>query len=243
MIGSSNLMVSIGSVEVKKRVYSIIQRLQPDYWLQIDMIDYKDACENHKTWIDLLTFLNWYAHSFKPKYYLEIGVRRGRSMAQVLIESPNTSVFGFDIWQLAYGSDIENGIYTSNPGRDFVMKEFHNLGILNELMLIDGPSQETLVDFFENPNFPKEIDLITVDGDHDYQGAKIDLSNAFKLLAPGGALVFDDINHPYHVELGELWEEFKKLFSDYLFIQDSFNKGVGIAFRPPFPDEKSVICP
>ena len=231
---TSKLLSSIGSAEVKGRVYSIIQRLQSDYWLEIDLKDFKHAQENNKTWFDLITVLNWYAHNFKPKYYLEVGVRRGRSMAQVLVESPNTEVFGFDIWRLDYGTDIVNGVYVTSPGRDFVLDEFRRLGVSKAPLLIDGISQKTLVDFFNNPDFPKEIDLIAVDGDHTYLGAKSDLDIAFKRLSPGGALIFDDINHEYHIELGVLWKEFKLLYPDHLFIQDSFNRGVGVAFRPPF---------
>jgi len=225
---------SIGSAEVKKRTYSIIQKLSPDYWLEIDIKEYKDAYEKNKTWIDLLTVLNWYAYTFKPKYYLEIGVRRGRSMAQVLVESPDTTAFGFDIWLPNYGSDVEKGIKVKNPGRDFVLKEFRNLGVSKEPTLIDGASQKTLGRFIHNPDYPREINLITVDGDHTYLGAKVDLINAFLLLAPGGALVFDDINHPSHMELGGLWEEFKAKYPDYLFIQDSYIRGIGVAFKPPF---------
>jgi len=243
MPNTVELLSSIGSVDVKKRVCSIIQRLRADYWLEIDVKDYKNAYEKGEPWVDLLSVLNWYAYNFKPKYYLEIGVRRGRSMAQVLVESPNTEGFGFDVWSPSYGSDIKRGIKVKNPGPNFVLEEFRNLGISKVPTLIDGVSQKTLGRFIHNPDRPDKINLINVDGDHTYIGAKVDLINAFLILAPGGALVFDDISHAVHgAELKGLWGEFKQKHPDHFFIESDFSqlpdtqsqRGVGIVFKPPF---------
>ncbi|MGK7900468.1 MAG: class I SAM-dependent methyltransferase, partial [Hormoscilla sp.] len=222
------LVYSITEREVKQRVYAIIDRLTPDYWLlRNDLTPYAEAAQAESNWFDLISFLNWYAHNFKPRNYLEVGVRRGRSLAQVLVESPETKAYGFDMW-------IENYAGVENPGSEFVVSELKKLGVNNLPTLIQGNSHETLPSFFANPENPQELDLINIDGDHSYVGAKMDLDIAFAHLAPGGAVVFDDIRHHAHPELGGLWNEYKSKYKDYIFIEDSYGTGTGVAFKPPF---------
>jgi len=222
------LVASITDREVKQRVYTIISSLTADYWLlRNDLTPYAEASQLESNWFDLISFLNWYAHNFNPRNYIEVGVRRGRSIAQVLVESPETKAYGFDIW-------IENYAGVDNPGPEFVVSELKKLGVNNQPTLIRGNSHETLPSFFANPENPQEFDLINIDGDHSYSGAKMDLDIAFAHLAPGGAVVFDDIRHHAHPELGGLWNEYKSKYKDYLFIEDSYGTGTGVAFKPPF---------
>lgn len=234
---------SLGKLDVKKRVLDVISDLQKDYWLERDIENYQNALDKELSWFDTPTFLNWYAHHFKPTNFLEVGVRRGRSMSQVLVESPETKAYGFDLWMSYYASILENGVYPIvNPGAAFVIGELKKLGVINLPLLIDGNSHETLPAFWSDANNPEQFELINIDGDHSYEGAKLDLDIAFEHLAPGGALVFDDINHPTHPELKGLWDEYKVKFADYLFIEDSYVPGSGIAFRPPFDKLEKLIA-
>ncbi|MCT7965209.1 glycosyltransferase [Laspinema sp. D1] len=221
------LVQAIASLQVKQRVYAILTQLTSDRWMQSDLERYADPSQTNAGWFDSISFLNWYAHNFKPKHYLEVGVRRGRSLAQVLAESPQTQAYGFDLW-------IDNYAGVANPGPDFVCSELRKLGIQNLPTLISGNSHQTLPNFFADPRQIQEFDLINIDGDHSYSGAKEDLEIAFAHLATGGALMFDDITHPAHPELRELWDEYREKFKDYLFIEDAFGTGTGVAFKPPF---------
>jgi glycosyltransferase involved in cell wall biosynthesis/SAM-dependent methyltransferase len=221
------LIDSIRASTVKHRVYALISKLTTDQWLNLDLQKYFAKQENISNWFDSVSFLNWYAHSFKPRNYLEVGVRRGRSIAQVLVESPDAEVYGFDMWISDYAD-------APNPGPEFVMEELGKLNIKKLPTLIMGDSHETLPLFFADPNKPQEFDLINIDGDHSYDGAKLDLEIAFAHLAPGGALLFDDIRHNGCPELGPLWNEFKAKFPDYIFIEDYSGTGTGIGFKPPF---------
>jgi hypothetical protein len=117
-------------------------------------------------------------------------------MAQVLIESPQTKAFGFDLWIPDYGSIPDKGIVGVNPGPEFVEQELRNAGVTLLPKLVSGSSHETLPAFFNSAGSPQSIDLIFVDGDHSVVGARKDLNTAFEHLAPGGALVFDDLNNP-----------------------------------------------
>ena len=49
------------------------------------------------------------------------------------------------------------------------------------------------------------FDLITVDGDHTPRGARRDILDVLPRLRIGGVLVFDDVRHPYHPKLGDVW--------------------------------------
>ena len=235
---SETVLQTLCEGKVKERVSSIIARLEMDYWLERNLPRYSD----HATpWFDAVVFLNWYAHTFQPAHYLEVGVRRGRSLSQVLAESPATLAYGFDLWIADYGSVPGKGIRTANPGPDFVRAELAKVGVTAKPILISGNSHDTLPRFFRDARNPAWFELILVDGDHTRDGARLDLDIAFEHLAPGGALVFDDIRHPECGGLGSLWEEYKKKFVDYLFIEDASGTGTGAAFRPPFDRLRSLV--
>ncbi|MFZ3138518.1 MAG: putative sugar O-methyltransferase, partial [Thermodesulfovibrionales bacterium] len=229
-----SILKSLTDVSVKRRVLSWISRLEQDYWLKGDIEKYENVQSAESAWFETIVVLNWFAHNFKPANYLEVGVRRGRSIVQVLGESPSTKAFGFDIWIEDYGSIPEQNIHTTNPGPEFVLSELKKLNISSEPTLFKGNSHETLPSFFADSNNPQYYDLINVDGDHTYYGAKLDLDVAFEHLAPDGALVFDDINHHAHPELRGLWNEYKEKYPEYIFVEDMHGTGTAVAFKPPF---------
>jgi predicted O-methyltransferase YrrM len=222
-----DLIADIGCVKNKELVLDLIQRLTPDSYLYRNIENYKRSIEQRATWFDNLTFLNWYARTFRPKHYLEVGVRRGRSIVQVLSASPETTAYGFDMWIADYAGE-------PNEGPNFVLSELRKAGIASSPTFISGDSKLTLPHFFTNRSNPQQLDLIQIDGDHSYAGAKADLDIAFDHLAPGGAIVFDDINHPSHPYLLPLWQEYRQRYPEYLFIEDMSGNGTGCCFKPPF---------
>ena len=228
------LMAACGSIPVKHRVLSVLRSLTPDHWLEGNLRQFADACRTGQTWTDAVTMLNWWARAMRPRTYLEIGVRRGRSMAQVLTESPGTHAWGFDLWLAGYGSVPEQGIVVENPGPDFVRAELERIGAGSSVELVVGCSHRTVPEFLASDVAPAEFDLILVDGDHTPDGARADLEQAFSRVGPGGAILFDDISHPSHPELLGVWNEFKSARPDWLFAEDRARSGIAIAMRPPF---------
>lgn len=173
---------------------------------------------------DIVTVLLALSKMLEPKRYLEIGVRRGRSSCAVASSATECSMFLFDMW-------VHNYAGMDNPGPDFVLSELAKVGHKGECRFVDGNSHDTLPRFFdENPSI--SFDLITVDGDHTLQGAAQDLRDVLPRLTVGGAVVFDDICHPAHPGLNDVWREMvcqDSRFSSFTY--DDAGYGVGFALR------------
>ena len=153
---------------------------------------------------DLACALNYLAERHQPRTYLEIGVRRGKSMAQVVTRQPSCDIVGIDFWLSPYGG-------VENPGPDFVRTEMSGLGHRGSLTLLSGDSRTVLPRLIaEDPK--RRFDLITVDGDHTDEGAWADLTTTVGLLNPGGWLLFDDLVHPLHTLL-PVWEKFRDSYA------------------------------
>jgi predicted O-methyltransferase YrrM len=173
---------------------------------------------------DILTALAAAAELLRPRSYLEIGVRRGRSLAVVGAAAPDCALVGIDLWQPGYAG-------MENPGPGLVRSEVAAAGHRGELELLTGDSHEVLPALFEErPELA--FDLVTVDGDHSPRGAEQDLEDVLPRLRIGGALVFDDLRHPTHPELDAVWRgtvEARRGLSTWRF--DDVGYGVGVAVR------------
>lgn len=142
-----------------------------------------------------------------PESYLEVGVREGDSLKAVLsIHKPNFLVL-CDTWGSTYGG-------TGRGNANHIKKLLKEVGFEGKLMIFNESSHVAL------PKITcKRFDLINIDGDHSYNGALTDLRNAWKLLNPGGILVFDDIIHPDHKYLEDCINNFIKETSDALVLK------------------------
>lgn len=139
----------------------------------------------HWRYADSTTVLVAASMAIRPKAYLEIGVRRGRSSAVVGALCPDCAICGFDLWLPDYAG-------APNPGPDFVRRELRKVGHAGEVTFVSGDSKSTVPGFLaQHPDL--FFDLITVDGDHSVAGAARDLANVLPRLKVGGVIVFDDI--------------------------------------------------
>jgi predicted O-methyltransferase YrrM len=218
------------SEKVQREVLRIMKLLEPDAYLPWNIQFYEIALERFDSnWVhaDILTALNAAANILQPANYLEIGTRRGRSLAQVAAASLNSDIYSFDIWVKDYAG-------SENPGPDFVAGELHKVGYTKKPIFINGNSHETLPEFFaQNPGMM--FDLICVDGDHERMGARQDLVDVLPHLNIGGAIVFDDIIHPYHRYLRDVWHEAAELDQGLLTYEhmDTFpGVAIGVRFAP-----------
>jgi len=138
------------------------------------------------------------AELIQPRTYLEVGSRRGWSLAQVFAACPTVAAHVFELWQAGYGGTAQGSPYYI---RDKIRQVIGPERDLN-LTFVSGSSHDTLPEFFAQSTGEMTFDLITVDGDHSRLGAWWDLTDLFPHVAVGGALVFDDLEHPGDEDLG-----------------------------------------
>ena len=231
-----HLLLSVTTVENKSKdvftaqdVLSITQLLEPDDYLVHIRNFYKEGIKRFGDdwrYADILTTLAAATRLSKPGRYMEIGVRRGRSMAMVANLQPTCELYGFDMW-------VENYAGMPNPGTEFVKSEMKKVGHRGKITMITGDSHETLPAFFEgNPGIT--FDLITVDGDHSEEGAAQDIQDVLPYLSIGGMIVFDDICHPSHPELLDVWKKLitdNPCFASYTYKDLGFGVALGIRKR------------
>ena len=222
---------SLGKIFVQSRFVEsardLLQRLTPDAYADYLVKFYKEGLGRFgEEWeyADIVTILLGLTEVIAPRRYLEIGVRRGRSVCAVASLAPRCHLTLLDMWISDYA-----GI--KNPGPEFVKNELSKVGFQGCCDFINGNSHETLPRYF-SANTNAVFDLITVDGDHSEWGATQDLCDILPHLAIGGAVVFDDVSHPDHPELRAVWQRIvveDRRFSSWTY--DEVGYGVGFAIR------------
>ncbi len=227
IIGPSTVGGRATSAGCVRGVIDVLRALEPDDYTRYLLAYYETGLARFGDdwrYADITTVLLAAAEISKPKDYLEIGVRRGRSMAMVAAAAPDCAVVGFDLWEAGYAG-------MDNPGPDFVRAQMGALGHKGKLELISGDSHVTVPAYFES-HPDASFDLITVDGDHTKRGAAQDLRAIVPRLRVGGILVFDDIVHPQHSYLADVWHS--QIVSDNSFACWGFTElgyGVALAVR------------
>lgn len=195
--------------ENKRFVLATLDKLEPDPW-KAEIISFIES-ETVNIWLTLA----YLAKLLKVDRYLEVGVRRGFSMAIVAARRPKANVIGFDKW-------IQDYANTANPGPDFVRGELQQLGHKGVAEFVNGDSAETLPAYKPAVLYP----LILVDGDHTEQGAYRDISACLNFLAPGGYLVVDDLQDP------EVMTAWTRVLGEAVDVESWQAGRVGVMFRP-----------
>ncbi|HSH58352.1 MAG TPA: class I SAM-dependent methyltransferase [Acidimicrobiales bacterium] len=189
----------------------------------------------------------------RPASYLEIGTRRGWSLAQVFAEAPGVTAYVCDLWIEGYG-----GFDQGTPA--FIVEVLRRAVPQIErptVSFLSGNSHDILRDWFEGklqdlPTAPREFDLVALDGDHSRVGVWWDLLDVVDRVAVGGALIFDDLDELGHGEaspvptstyerqplpgsvdtLMDLWLYFQSKYPNFVCWTNVQGKlGAGIALR------------
>lgn len=161
--------------ENQRYVKSVLGKLDDDPYKAdiLGMIERSEA----NPWVTL----GYLAKVAKPKRYLEVGVRRGFSLAIVASRCKTAHLVGIDLW-------IPNYAGVANPGPDFVREQIALTGHKGELDLVSGNSHQVL------PTLTDQFDLIFLDGDHTAEGVYQDVITGLNRLLPGGYLIVDDLH-------------------------------------------------
>jgi len=125
-----------------------------------------------------------------PKTIFEIGTFRGRTALNFALNSPpDCIIYTLDLppeakqaaMQRAFAHDA-NIIRASTPGVDYAGKD-----VSAKIVQLYGNSLE-----FDFSTYLGKMDMVYVDGAHDYEAVRIDTINAMKMIKPGGVVLWDD---------------------------------------------------
>ena len=226
LLGRETIKNLISNNEVIKEALLILKKLESNHDVEFISEFYEKGLRLYgDKWVyaDINTALLGLSKIMDIENYMEIGVRRGRSLCMLGSQKKTANLYGFDMW-------IEDYHNSPNPGPDFVNKELDKFNFQGKVNFINGDSKTTVPNFFkENPNL--FFDLITIDGDHSLKGAYRDIKNVLPRLKIGGAIVFDDISSHEHLYLKKLWTKEiknKNNFYSYEFTDAGLGIAVGI---------------
>jgi len=164
---------------------------------------------------DIYHFAWEWAIDHKPRRILEVGVRTGLSICQLM-----SAYIDYSVIEKVVLCDLFNDGYTSP---ELVKINLKALNIpINKVEFLVGDSRELI------PKLTDKFDYILVDGDHTPDGALSDLTNVYPLIDQGGVIVFDDITED-GMGLLHVWNDFKSAHQDEFEWHEDLN-GKGIAW-------------
>lgn len=132
----------------------------------------------------------------RPRVIVEIGTHRGQNAIQMI---QTASVFhrlseiqyiGFDLFEELTREELEREFSLEPPPYEQVRKTLESLGA--SVRLFQGYSQDTLPRFVEDPERPKEVDFVFVDGGHSIETIASDWASVRRLMSAETVVVFDD---------------------------------------------------
>ena len=168
----------------------------------------------------------------RPRTVLEIGTARGGTLfLWTRAAVGDATIISIDLPGGLYGGGYPflRSILYKNLGKDeqqiiLLRRDSHDrktLGIVRDLL------------------GNRLLDFLFIDGDHTYEGVKMDYEMYSPLVRPGGIIAFHDIvEHPRHLNVGvpRFWQELKKNLpkDKYLEIVKDWNQGwagIGVIFK------------
>lgn len=124
-----------------------------------------------------------YGYNFKPKSYLEFGLRYGYSMIAVMRGALAAGTY------VEYASAVDAEIY-STIGSNLIAKNILNRIFPNLKLEI---FKENSVNFDVNNLQLKRYDMIHLDASHEIIGLAIEIEKAWPILKPNGVMIIDDV--------------------------------------------------
>jgi SAM-dependent methyltransferase len=205
--------------EVIFLVLKVLKKLNPgDTYYENYLWHYNKRKES---FFDIYHFSWAWAIENHPKRILEIGTRTGLSMCQLLSAYMDTTSI-----ERIVSCDLFNDGFISP---ELVKLNLRHLYVpdstIDKIEFMVGDSKQTV------PTIQGQFDYILVDGSHDKADAIIDLENVYKLIAPGGVIVFDDIT-PDRMDLLDVWHDFRSRHeNEFTWNEDLNGKGLGWAIK------------
>ena len=136
------------------------------------------------------------------------------------------------------GVDLPGGPYSTGA----------QLGTHGARVIIGDSHQYATRDLVTEQLAGDPVDVLFIDGDHTYLGAKADYLGYRHLVRPGGLIVLHDIvPHPGMPDVGvyQLWREIACHWPSQEIIRDPEQKwaGIGVLENTPLPAPQPVLLP
>jgi glycosyltransferase involved in cell wall biosynthesis/ADP-heptose:LPS heptosyltransferase/predicted O-methyltransferase YrrM/Tfp pilus assembly protein PilF len=224
-IAADSIHAIIGSRNYLEKTLAAWQHIQLDAPVKTRFHKISEAIATGRPFWNNHVAFAFLADRLKPTTFLEVGVRIGASMVQVLTHAPIKVAAGVDLW---------TGDYSGLPNtKEFLLSQLERhraaTGGTYQLHMLHGDSHKILKDLIQQQSF---FNLINVDGDHSAEGAREDLEDALQLLTPRGAILFDDIIHPAHRYLLKVIQDFVRRHPELsLLLNTHDDNGVAILLR------------
>lgn len=169
-----------------------------------------------------------------PKVIVEIGTRKGGTLFTWCRYTKASLIVSIDL-----PGGIHGGRYP--PEKQQLYKYFLSDQPSRSLHLIQDDSHALhTLDKLKTILNGKNIDFLFIDGDHTYQGVKMDFDMYSPLVRSGGIIAFHDIipNTTDHedaatIEVPRFWEEVKTRFrhEEYIESPEQKNMGIGVLYK------------
>jgi predicted O-methyltransferase YrrM len=161
----------------------------------------------------------------KPTFVLEIGTSRGGTLFLLTrISSPNAVIISIDLPQGEFG-----GVFYPNWKTQFYESFAINQQKIH-LIREDSHASST-VDLVKRILDGQRLDFLFIDGDHTYEGVKLDFRAYSSLVNKGGLIAFHDIcSGPQELvgEVDRFWDMIKLAYNYKEIVGNPDQKGFGI---------------
>jgi predicted O-methyltransferase YrrM len=158
----------------------------------------------------------------KPKTVVEIGTAQGGTLFLWCRQAdPKATIVSIDL-----PGGVHGGGYPY--WKSFLYRRFPLAGQTLHLLRGDSHKKEMLEALKKVLPGDGKVDFMFIDGDHTYEGVKMDFEMYSGLVRPGGLIVFHDIvKHPPEINchVDRFWQEVKNERKAYEFVHDS-NQGI-----------------
>ena len=184
------------------------------------------------SWVGHLPFAAWVIHDVSPTIFVELGTHSGNSyfsFCQSVVETGISSkCYAVDTWQ----GDEQAGQYSDNIFAQVnAYHQEHYAGFSRLLRM----TFDDAVTYFAD----ESIELLHIDGLHNYEAVRHDFETWLPKLAPGAVVMFHDTNvRERNFGVWKLWEELQTRYPNNLEFVHSH--GLGVLQLNNAPDDKRL---
>jgi GR25 family glycosyltransferase involved in LPS biosynthesis len=170
-------------------------------------------------WIEHIPFAFYLIEKLRPKMFVELGTQFGNSyfaFCQAIGQLKlTTKAYGVDIW-ISFDNNDYAGHKIFNHTNAINANHFSHFS--NLLMM----TFDEALQYFN----AGEIDLLHIDGMHDYASVKHDFENWLPKMSDAGVIIFHDTNvRENNFGVWKLMDEIKDEYPNFQF---NFGKGLGV---------------